>query len=427
MRHSVQELKLKNGARGLIVQVPDAQVVYSEISFRAGDFLADPKKWEVPHLMEHILLGANKQYPKARLFQAEIEKNGAYTNASTGAYDITYLAECAGFEWQRVLELMVLAISKPLFLESEFKAEYGNVREELVSDTNNYFRHLGLTMREACGYVARTDKERLKLMKNIELSDVKKHYQRTHTTSNMRFVVGGNFTPVRLKQLKDLLENIELPRGQRFNLPEEKLIGVNEPIQVRNRTVSNLYIYIDTFLSRRLNEPEEDSLSLANTLLTETLYSKILGAARERGLIYDMGSGISLPQNSTNWWFGAQVSLTNAKPFLEIVVTELEKVVAGKLPAADIEAAKQYSLGRFQRSAQTVGGTVSGYSSRYFFDGVIDDYYRVPDRIKSVTKSAIVDVASEMFKEKMWAFGALGSAPKELINELYEQLAVLWY
>ncbi len=426
MNHSVQELSLKNGAKGLIVQVPDAQVVSLEISFRAGDYLVDPKKWEVPHLMEHILLGANELYPKARLFQAEIEKNGAYTNASTGTYYIIYDAECADFEWQRVLELTLLAISKPLFLETEFRAEYGNVREELLTRSNNHFLALSSKMREETGFISKTDKERLKLMKNIELGDIPAHWRRTHTTNNLRFVIGGNFPPARLRKLKELLEGLELPRGHRFALPTEHPRRLDQPVQIRNRTVKNLYIYIDTFIRRRIGEAEEDALNLANTLLTETLYSKILGTARERGLIYDMGSGLSLPKDSTNWWFGAQVSPENAPPFLEIFVDEIKKLQAGDLAEADIEAAKQYSLGRFQRSAQTVAGTVSGYSSRYFFDEIIDDYYRVPERIRAVTKPAITEAVREMFSQNLWAFGALGNSPKEFLEQLRQQLAVLW-
>lgn len=426
MKHSVTEINLKNGAKGLVVQVPDAQVVNLEINFRAGEYLVDPKKWEVPHLMEHILLGANELYPKARLFQAEIEKNGAYTNASTGIYDIIYEAECADFEWQRVLELLLVAIAKPLFLESEFRAEYGNVREELISRANNHFRRLSLTMRQQTGFLAKTDKERLKLMKNVELEDIPAHWRRTHVTNNLRFVIGGNFLPARLRQLKQLLEGLELPRGRRFVLPTERPQRLDQPVQIRNRTVDNLYIYVDTFLKRRLGEPEEDALNLANTMLTETLYSKILGTARERGLIYDMTSGVSLPKDSTNWWFGAQVSPDNVSALLDIVVAEIKKLLVGELAEADIEAAKQYSLGRFQRSAQTVGGTVSGYSSRYFFDEVIDDYYQVPDRIRSVTKAAITDAAQAMFSQNLWAFGALGRAPKEFVDQLHQQLATLW-
>ena len=59
MKHSVSELTLPNGMRGLVIHIPDAQVMTFELNFRAGEYLVEDHKWEVPHLMEHILLGAN--------------------------------------------------------------------------------------------------------------------------------------------------------------------------------------------------------------------------------------------------------------------------------------------------------------------------------------------------------------------------------
>src|SRR3989344_8788882 len=172
MRHTTTEITLKNGAKGLFIHVPGATVMGLEINFRAGDFLTPPEKWEVAHLMEHMLFGANELIPKARAFQAEFEKNGAYCNASTGSYDIIYEAECADFEWERITDLMITAISKPLFLDDEFKAEFGNVREEMTGRSNNHFRHLRLALRQQYGYKIRTDQERLKLTKNVTVEDI---------------------------------------------------------------------------------------------------------------------------------------------------------------------------------------------------------------------------------------------------------------
>ena len=68
MRHTAQEVTLKNGAKGLFIHVPGATVMSMEINFRAGDFLCPEDKWETAHLMEHLLLGANEQIPRARAF-----------------------------------------------------------------------------------------------------------------------------------------------------------------------------------------------------------------------------------------------------------------------------------------------------------------------------------------------------------------------
>lgn len=426
MKHTVSELVLDNGARGLLIHVPTANVMTFEINFRAGEYLVDEKKWEVPHIMEHVLLGANERIPRARDFQAELEKNGAYSNASTSVYDINYEAECADFEWERVLDLMLAAITKPLFLREEFKAEFGNVHEELTARSNNHFRHLSLALRSAYGFLAKTDQERLKLMKNVRLRDVVEHYGATHATNNMRFVVAGNITPKREEGIRELLEAIELPKGRRFALPSERPRAMSEPLYIHNQSVKNIYFYVDTFARRRLEIEESDALHLANTILTETLHSKILGKARERGLVYDMSSGVHEAKLASSWWFGAQVSPKNAPELFSIISQELASIFSGDLPMEDIEAAQAYALGRFQRGAQTVGGTASGYSERYFFDEVIEDYYQIPKRIRSITKTGILEVARTMFADNLWGMGCLTRADEQVARNLQHQLAPLW-
>jgi predicted Zn-dependent peptidase len=360
-------------------------------------------------------------------FQAELEKNGAYSNAATGVYDITYEAECADFEWDRVLGLLLVAIAQPLFLDEEFQAEFGNVQEEMAARSNNHFRRLSLEMRRELGLIAKTDSERLELMRNVKVEDVRDHYRRTHLTPNMRFIVAGNLTPTRREAVTQLFETINMPsKGKRFALPHERPHFLPNPVYVANDTVENLYFYIDTFMRRRLSDPEADALNLINTMLTETLYSKILGTARERGLVYGMSSGLSQTRDASNWWFGAQVSDKNAAALMSIVVDELTKVVQGDIAIEEIETTKQYALGRFQRSAQTVGGTAAGYSSRYFFDEVIENFYQIPARIKAITKEQIVTVAQAMFMEKVWGVGVLGNCGEAFVADLQTQLACLW-
>jgi predicted Zn-dependent peptidase len=428
MKHTVTEIELNNGAKGLLVDVPGATVMDFEFNFRAGEYLVDKTKWEVPHLMEHVLLGANEFIPKARLFQAEFEKNGAGNNASTGLYHITYEAECADFEWQRILELMITAISKPLFLSEEFKAEYGNVKDELTARSNNHFRTLSLTVREAHNLLAMTDRERLKQIKNVKRKDLVEHYANTHTTKNMRFVIAGSMQG-RTAKIKKILEDFGLPRGRSFiELPDERPINLEQPVFVARPSVKNLYFELETFALDRFDDPEMDALELVNGMLTATLYSRILGEARERGLVYSMGSGIDIMKSVTGWWFSAQVITKNAPALFEIISRELSRVRQGEISAEDLEAAKQYWLGRHQRSAQTVAGTMAGYTGRYYFDGVVNDYEAIPERIKAVTVENICHSADRMFSDKIGGLGVLGGASrsKELANQLNKQVEILW-
>lgn len=428
MKHTVTEAVLKNGARGLLIDVPDATVMDFEFNFRAGEYLVKRQKWEVPHLMEHVLLGANEMVPKARAFQAEFEKNGASNNAATGLYYITYEAECADFEWQRILDLMTVAISKPLFLKEEFVAEYGNVKDELTARSNNHFRTLSLTAREAHGLLAMTDRERLKQIKNVRLRDLKEHYNRTHTTSNLRFIIAGSLKG-RSEIIKRKMEAIELPKGDsHIELPDEKPINLEQPVFIARPSVKNVYFDLETFALRRFGDPAMDALELVNGMLTATLYSRILGEARERGLVYSMGSGVDIMKEVTGWWFSAQVLAKNAPSLFEIIVREIEKVREGQISKEDLEAAKQYWLGRHQRSAQTVAGTMAGYTGRYYFDGVINEYDAIPERIKSVSRETIVEATQSMFADHIGGLSVLGGGgrSRELADRLNQQVLPLW-
>lgn len=427
MKHVVTELVLPNGVKGLLVHIPDATVLTCEINFRAGEYLLERDKWETAHLLEHLIFNANERFSRAKDFQREIEKNGAYYNASTGAYDITYEVECADFEWQRVMELFIFAITKPLFLEEEFQAEFGNVKEELTARSNNHFRHLGLALREKYGLCAMTDQERAEKMKNVTLADVKAHYEATHTTDNIRFVVAGKLPAVRQASIQKMFESLALPtKNGRPKLPMEKPKKLNLPLLIPNKTVDNVYFYIDTFMSRWMENNETDAVALANNMLTETLHSRIFGAAREQGLVYGMSSSYARWNGGSNWWFAAQVMPQNMVKLFDIIVREIGFMKSGKINDQDIIAAKQYALGRYQRSAQTVAGTASGYSSRFFFDDQIEDYYEIPQRIDNVTKDEMVAVAQALFSEGIGGLGVLGNTNKKFVHEILPHIQPLW-
>jgi predicted Zn-dependent peptidase len=116
----------------------------------------------------------------------------------------------------------------------------------------------------------------------------------------------------------------------------------------------------------------------------------------------------------------------NMIKLFDIIVREISFMRGGKINDQDIIAAKQYALGRYQRSAQTVAGTASGYSNRYFFDDQIEDYYEIPQRIDNVTKEEMVAVANALFTENIGGLGILGNCSQKFVDELLPHLAPLW-
>lgn len=426
MKHTVTEVELKNGARGLLVDIPGASVTSYEFNFRAGEFLVPNRKWEVPHLMEHIVAaGANEYYPDRQIYQAELSKNGADSNAYTSYYSVSYVGEVADFEWQRVFDLLFKGLTKPLFLQAEFDAESGNIKDELTSLTNNHFRELSSELSKSFGFNVVTDRQRINLMKNIDREDLIEHYKATHFAHNLRFIVTGSLRG-RRTDIKRIIEDIDLPKGNnRIKLPLEKASKPPKPTFIANKTVPNIYLVLSTHYNDIISMREDDALGLARVMLTETLYSKIFGQARDRGLVYHISSGHHLSNKVSEWFLMTQVLPENAQALCDIILAEIKKVQNGIIDDRDLEGAKQYALGSFQRSMQTVASVASAYG-RYFFDGHVEDMRSVPTRIKAVSKKDMANAMRQMFSSDLGGVGVLGGTDSALPQKMHDQLQPLW-
>jgi len=424
MKHTVEEIGLANGARGLLINIPNAPVMSYLFGFRAGYFVAPDGKWDVPHILEHMMFGANDKFSKAKYYGAEFEKNGAYHNATTSKWHVTYDSECADFEWDRVLELQLLALAKPKFLEEEFRAEKGNVYEELTSYFNNYFRVLGGNLAQSAGLDMYTDEERVPQLPQITRQDIVDFYQKTHTSKNLRFIIAGPIYGKKGKMLNILRKGLKpLAPGERFELPDETPHTLDKAVYVERPDVKKLHFYLDTYVDYRLDESQSEALELLNDILTGTLHSRILGTAREQGIVYSMGSGLSLSHSHSSWWFGANVNQENAEKLILLVRDELRRIADGKLSKKDIEAAKQLAIGRFQRGSQRVVDHVRGYSNRYMYDGSIENYARIPEQIRSIEKPQMIKTAQEFMKQNIWGFGILGNSSQDFADDMRDKLS----
>ena len=239
MKHTVEEIRLKNGARGLLIDVPGSTTMSMQFQFRAGNRYAKSQDIEqVAHIMEHMAFGANAEFKNESDFEFEFSKNGAYRNAYTSDLSMVYEADCADFEWERILDLQRLAICRPSFNEEELLAEKGNVRSELTNYLNDHQRILWPRVQQLLGENVLTYRQSLPTISTVSLADVKEHHKRTHTTKNMRFVIAGKLRG-RKSTIKRYLEDFKLSEGERFEIPYDPIIKAN-PTVIRRKDATNL-------------------------------------------------------------------------------------------------------------------------------------------------------------------------------------------
>ena len=425
MKHTVEEVKLKSGARGLLIDVPGATVMSFQFQFRAGSrYTANKEIYETAHIMEHMAFGANARFKDEHQFEAEFTKNGAYHNAYTSDLSMVYVADCADFEWERILDLQRVSICEPRFNNEELDAEKGNVRGELTGHLNSHNRLLWPKVQQLLGEDVLTYNQRLKTIPTVKLKDIKEHHARTHTAGNMRFVIAGRLNG-RKSEIKRQLEEWELADGERFDAPHDEFVSGN-PTLIRRKEASNLTFAWSMIVPRELTDEESDAMNCLDHILTGTMHSRIYGAARKKGLAYDMFSDTSVGFHDSSWDFGGQVNLDRADALFDIIVRELRTVLDGKITEAEIDAAKSYALGRHQMGAQTVSQISNFYTSRYFADGVVKDYEKVPDSINNTSRECMIETAREFIKQDINVLAGVSSGERSELLVLNDKLSVLF-
>ena len=421
MKHAVEEVSLKNGAKGLLIDVPGASVMATRIQFRAGMMYAkNHDVYELPHVVEHLAFGANAKYRDEQAFEAEFTKNGAYHNAWTSDVSVCYETECADFEWDRIMELQKVSIAEPRFNEEELKSEKANVRSELTGYMNDYYRLLWPRVQQAVGEDILDLSERLKTISNIELKDIREHHRRTHTASNMMFIIAGKIKGRKHKIIREL-ESWPLKEGEKFEIPLADLHS-SEAVSIRRKDASNITFGFSLVTPRHLSTTEVFAMNCLNHILNGTMNSRIFGVARKRGLVYGMGSAIASNAHSTYWDFEGEVNEENAEELFSLIQKEMMKALNGEVSDKDFEAAKLYALGRFQMGAQTVGQIADYYAENYFVNEDVDKYDNMPNIIKGIDKNKMIELAREFAGSGIKGFATVSSVEKAVISSLETKL-----
>lgn len=421
MKHSVEEVTLRNGARGLLIDIPGATVMATRIEFRAGMLYAKNKDvYELPHVVEHLAFGANAKFKDEQQFEAEFTKNGAYHNAWTSDISVCYETECADFEWDRIMELQRVSICEPKFNEEELKSEKANVRSELTGYMNDYYRLLWPRVQQAVGEEVLDLAARRETISNIELKDIREHYRRTHTAKNMLFIIAGKMKG-RKKQIIHELENWPLKEGEKFEIPRSDLRS-GEVVAIRRKDASNITFGFSLVTPRHLEPNEVFAMNCLNHILNGTMNSKIFGTARKRGLVYGMGSSIAANAYNTYWDFDGEVNVENAEELFKLIQEEMMKALNGEVSEEDFEAAKSYALGRLQMGAQTPSQIADYYAENYFTNEMIQHYEEMPNLIRGIDRTKMIELAREFAGSGIKGFATVSSVEKAVISSLETRL-----
>jgi predicted Zn-dependent peptidase len=413
MKHSVTRHEIGRGAKGLLVNVPGVSVVSLELRFNSGYEFAERDHYEVPHVMEHVLATQTAKHSGPNEFMVEAQKNGAYVNAGTTARVNSYTYECAGFELDRILDLLEEQVTQPLFTPEKLQAELANVKEELTRNTTQHAAVCALNLAaKAQPWLWMEYEARLRQLSTITTGMMEQHFRRTHTAGNARFVLAGALADkdTVVKRLGRLFE--QLPEGER--LENNRAIGqkLDDPV-VMDRDIAQLYYRVVRYLGE-VSARERAAMILLRSLLVGGMGSRVLGEARERGLAYGVGGVGHIELGNSSFGFGGYVTPEHAEPLFELIGREFGEIANGGVRAAELEASKRLVVGSVLRATQTAGDLLGWYINPFDDSEQVRDFEVELEQIQTIRLDEVTALAKRVVNEGRFASSFVGRVGKSV-------------
>jgi len=424
--HTVEQIELPNGIRGLLIDTPNTPVVSYSLKFRSGpDKATRAYPFQVGHTLEHIVEAGpdDPKYPHKAEYLQEIMKNGAWRNAFTGEFGICYMAECVSEEALRILKLRLQGIENPKLKKTILKSESGNVLEEMRQRVSDYGRLVtALSRKTLSDGNWQTSKEAMAEAESVTLEQVKDYYTATHTAENLQFVVSGDMTHLR-DGIIETFSASRIQKGKRLTGPVTRPSAIVDYRYEKRESLENIFTNYALAIPRELTAKEVATMAIVNNILCNTWNSRILGKARAKGLCYSMSGYMdALAKTQSIWMLSTPIGQPNAKAFFTLMKDALKDVSENGVTDEELQAAKAILTGQLKKNGQTTFALLEMYADSYFS---LDKIVSTDDQIEGLENVSSHDIAAlvhEFTTSESRVFSGVGSVEEEEFKAIYDVL-----
>lgn len=414
MRYQVHQLKLDNGAEGLVVDIPNAVSVYSMLNFAGGRAaLADLKhKDQVPQLLTNLYTEVVGY--KDNEFYNALTHNGASLDAYGGSTNVGYSVKCPRFDAERTLDLIAKSLEQPDINASSLAREKKNLTSKLKSLTTNGSELIISHTLAHFGYPRLSPQESLATLDGITPEDVQEYRAQSFTTDNLRFIIAGDFNGD--LTVVDRLRQLDLPRGKRFKC---SLLAAESGTQYYFKPYSGAKIILAQAvfaLQRPLTLRDKLIARLICDLLCGGFDSLVFGEARQHGWAYYAITEQFINNLHTNLPIVVtfRASEENVPYMIQLIADALVKLSQGALTTKRLEIVKQVSIGRESMRYSTASRIANNLSDRYFITGEVVDLTTIPELINSITVSDVQQLTTEILASHLRMVSVFGDTTESV-------------
>ena len=391
---------LPDGPRVISARVPGSRSVSIAAYVLAGSRHETAGQAGVAHFMEHITFKGTTGYPTTRAISEAIEGVGGSFNAATERESTVYWVRVPAREAARGADVLGELIVRPKLEDAEIDHERTVIIEEIRSyldDPSEYAQILlqqalfgtGPMGREICGDEAD--------IRTLPEQTIRDFWSATYRPTNIVVAVAGDLDHARAIEL--VQPGFGNGHGARTAYTPAPALPAGERYLLGHRDASQAQLAIAVPAYRR-DHPDSWPLSILNGVLGDGMSSRLfLSVREERGLAYDVGSGVTEYADAGSLAIYAGVDPKGLDAALKAILAELERLRDEPVPADELARARAYLSGGLELRMDDSRHVASWLGGQEALHDKVLTLEEALEAIEAVTAADVQRVAGELFRD----------------------------
>ena len=393
--------ELKNGVRGVLVDLPHLNSVTVEVYLKIGSKYESRDEFGISHVLEHMAFKGTKKRKTAMEINIEMDSKGAIHNAGTGFEATSYYITTVKRNIFWAVELLSDILINPTFPEIELKKELGVVMEEIKMYEDNptmglsfdFVKLLYGECKRGCWNIVGSLRD-VSIITKSKMTDYRRKYL---SGENMVVVVAG-----KLGNKKEIKRRIVdcfcgFDRQSSGNTETEIVLGKNRKITKEKKIDQAHFCFGVPTINRK--DKRRYAAVLVEAMMCANSSSRLYEQIRQKnGLAYYV---FSLGQLLTETGYtGVQAGVNSKKLDFALELTRNEYVNFYKtVKEEELKRIKDFVLGKSEMSLDKTNFWSDFVGQKLLFDNKIVSLESELEKIKKVGLKEVKEFAKEFFKK----------------------------
>ena len=392
----VRRSRLTSGLRVVTESLPTARSITIGAWVGSGARDEAPAQSGASHFLEHLLFKGTERRSAREIAEA-VESVGGEMNAFTTHEQTVFYVRLPDTQLELAIDILADVLWSPAFRVTDVDSERQVILEEIGmrDDTPDDLVHDLFTRAHFPDHpLGREVLGTEETIEGMSRDGIARYHNAHYEPANIVLAAAGNLTHERIVGLIESRVPSAMPARPAREHAEP---APPSPLAVVHRATEQAHVMLGMRSIPAL-DTDRDALNVVNHALGGGMASRLFQEVRElRGLAYSVYSYRAAYDDSGFLAVYAGTAPERVQETLDVIETELARLVREGLPAAELDAAKGHITGSLAMSLETSASRMRRLGRSELVEGEIPTLDEVIARIEAVTADDARRVIDRVF------------------------------